>query len=84
MRGEPSLGLAPRPVEEVADLIRRFAGRGITVLLVEQNAAVALSLANRAYVLETGRIALEGTAADLRENPRIRQANLGGRLARPG
>ena len=75
---EPSLGLAPKLVEGVADLIRQFAARGITILLVEQNASVALGLAHRGYVLETGRIALEGTARELRENPRIREAYLGG------
>ena len=77
---EPSLGLAPRLVEDVADLIRQFAQQGITILLVEQNASVALRLAHRGYVLETGRIALEGTAAELREHPRIQEAYLGGRL----
>jgi branched-chain amino acid transport system ATP-binding protein len=80
---EPSLGLAPRLVEEVANLIRAFAARGITMLLVEQNANVALGLAQRGYVLETGRIAVEGTAQDLRESPRIREAYLGGGLATP-
>ena len=77
---EPSLGLAPRLVETVVEVIRQFAEGGITVLLVEQNAAVALALAHRGYVLETGRIALEGTARELRENPRIREAYLGGGL----
>ncbi len=80
---EPSLGLAPRLVEGVADFIRQFARRGITILLVEQNANVALVLANRGYVLETGRIALEGTAPELRGSPRVREAYLGGSFVGP-
>lgn len=74
---EPSLGLAPILVEEVAKVIGRFKEENITVLLVEQNAHLALSLANRGYVLETGMIVLSDTAGHLLENPRVQMSYLG-------
>ncbi len=75
---EPSLGLAPLLVEEVAHVIARFKDEGITVLLVEQNARLALSLADRGYVMETGEIVLSGVAERLLENPRVQASYLGG------
>lgn len=76
---EPSMGLAPVLVEAIFDAIEQLnRTRGITILLVEQNAAMALQIANRGYVLETGRIVLSGSAAELRVNPRVREAYLGG------
>ncbi len=74
---EPSLGLAPLVVRRIFEVIRDLARRGTTVLLVEQNANMALSLARRAYVLETGSITIHGPAAHLREDPRIQEAYLG-------
>ena len=74
---EPSLGLAPLLVEEVAHVIARFKEEDITVLLVEQNAQLALSLANRGYVLETGEIILSDTAIELFKNPRVQMSYLG-------
>jgi branched-chain amino acid transport system ATP-binding protein len=74
---EPSMGLAPVLVEQIFDTVLTINRQGVTVLLVEQNAAMALSIAGRAYVLETGRIALEGSAADLAGNPEVRRAYLG-------
>lgn len=71
------MGLAPVLVEQIFDTIRDINGRGVTILLVEQNAAMALALAHRGYVLETGTIALAGDAAALRENPEVRRAYLG-------
>jgi branched-chain amino acid transport system ATP-binding protein len=78
MLDEPSLGLAPLLVERIFAVIRQLHRQGVTVLLVEQNAYQALRIADRAYVLETGRIRLAGAAADLAENPEIRAAYLGG------
>ncbi len=75
---EPSMGLAPILVEEIFDIIREINREGVTVLLVEQNAHMALSVANRGYVLETGAVELEGPARELAENPRVREAYLGG------
>lgn len=76
---EPSMGLAPILVEEIFRVIQRLnQEEGVTILLVEQNAHMALSVAHRGYVLETGTIQLEGTAAELRENPQVRAAYLGG------
>jgi branched-chain amino acid transport system ATP-binding protein len=75
---EPSMGLAPVLVLEIARIIRALAERGITIVLVEQNAELALKLADHAYVLETGRVALEGPARDLHENDHVRRAYLGG------
>ncbi len=75
---EPSMGLAPILVEEIFDIIQEINREGVTVLLVEQNAHMALSIANRGYVLETGTIELEGEAQVLADNPRVREAYLGG------
>jgi branched-chain amino acid transport system ATP-binding protein len=75
---EPSMGLSPVLVQEIAGIIRDIVGRGVTVVLVEQNAELALRLARFAYVLETGRIALEGPAHDLHDNEHVRRAYLGG------
>jgi branched-chain amino acid transport system ATP-binding protein len=75
---EPSLGLAPIMVETIGTMIADIRERGTTVLLVEQNASLALRLADRAYVLETGRITLTGPAAALIENPEVHRAYLGG------
>jgi branched-chain amino acid transport system ATP-binding protein len=74
---EPSMGLAPILVEDIFRTVQEINREGTTVLLVEQNALMALSVANRGYVLETGTVALEGTAAELRENPRVKAAYLG-------
>ena len=74
---EPSLGLAPRLSDEVYERIGEINRQGLTVLLVEQNTALALAFSSRAYVLEHGKIVLEGTAAELAHNPRVRQAYLG-------
>ncbi|NIR29820.1 MAG: ABC transporter ATP-binding protein [Gammaproteobacteria bacterium] len=75
---EPSMGLAPLMVQEIARIILDINRRGVPVILVEQNAELALHLANYAYVLETGRVALEGEAGALRENEHVRRAYLGG------
>jgi branched-chain amino acid transport system ATP-binding protein len=75
---EPSMGLAPVMVQEIARIIREINARGVPVVLVEQNAELALTLADYAYVLETGTVALEGPAADLHENDHVRRAYLGG------
>ncbi len=75
---EPSMGLAPILVEEIFDIIRRINEEGTTIFLVEQNAFMALQVANRAYCLETGRVVLEGTASELQKHPRVREAYLGG------
>ena len=77
MLDEPSLGLAPKLVSQVAEMIRSIRARGITVMLVEQNARLALELADRAYVLQTGRIALEGPSRDVVNNQEVRAAYLG-------
>jgi branched-chain amino acid transport system ATP-binding protein len=74
---EPSMGLAPILVEDIFRTIREINQEGTTVLLVEQNALMALSVAHRGYVMETGRIALAGTAHELRENPQVKAAYLG-------
>ncbi|MDP6590070.1 MAG: ABC transporter ATP-binding protein [Alphaproteobacteria bacterium] len=74
---EPSLGLSPVMVQEVAKIIREINAKGVPVVLVEQNAELALTLASYGYVLETGRIALEGKAEDLHENEHVRHAYLG-------
>ena len=75
---EPSLGLAPQMVDAVFDVIREIHKDGVTILLVEQNALRALEVADRAYVVETGRILLSGTGDELRQNPQVQQAYLGG------
>ncbi len=74
---EPSMGLAPKIVQSIFAIIRDINETGTTVLLVEQNAHLALAAANRAYVLETGSIALQGDSGDLARNQRVRQAYLG-------
>lgn len=74
---EPSMGLSPIFVNEIFDIIQEVSKSGTTVLLVEQNAKKALSIADRAYVLETGKIVLEGKASDLLENDAIKKAYLG-------
>ncbi len=74
---EPTLGLAPLIVQEIGTIIRRLAADGLTVLLAEQNAAMALGVADRAYVLETGRVSLEGRGADLVDNEAVRRNYLG-------
>ncbi len=74
---EPTMGLAPRMVSAVFDALRLIAGQGVTLLLVEQNARMALRLANYGYVLESGTVALQGTAKTLAEDPRVREAYLG-------
>jgi ABC-type branched-subunit amino acid transport system ATPase component len=78
MLDEPSLGLSPRLVDEVFDKIGAMARGGLTVMLVEQNAARALEIADRAYVLELGRNRFEGTGRELLENPEVRRMYLGG------
>jgi branched-chain amino acid transport system ATP-binding protein len=77
MFDEPSLGLAPIIVQEVLHTIRVLNGRGLTILLVEQNVAVSLRLSNRAYVLENGRIVMSGSGDELLHDDRVRQAYLG-------
>lgn len=74
---EPSMGLAPLMVREVFKVIRRLKDQGVTVFLVEQNAVAALEVADRAYVMETGEIILEGEASDLIRSPEVRRAYLG-------
>ncbi len=74
---EPSMGLSPILVEEIFRIIQEINSQGTSILLVEQNALMALSIAHRAYVLETGRIVLEGSAKELRENPQVKAAYLG-------
>lgn len=74
---EPSLGLAPKMVDTIFDVIAGLKARGVTILLVEQNAAMALEIADRAYVLEHGRIVLSGPGAELAGNDEVRRAYLG-------
>jgi branched-chain amino acid transport system ATP-binding protein len=71
------MGLAPLLVEQIFETVVDINRQGTTILLVEQNAAIALSVAHRAYVLETGNIALEGSAAELSEHPEVQRAYLG-------
>ena len=78
MLDEPSMGLAPILVEQIFDIIRELHAAGTTILLVEQNAQAALSVADRAYVLETGRITLSGTGKELMASDAVRKAYLGG------
>jgi branched-chain amino acid transport system ATP-binding protein len=75
---EPSMGLAPKIVEQILETISSINKSGVTVLLVEQNAAMALAISHRGYVLETGQVILEGPATDLAGNDLVRQAYLGG------
>lgn len=74
---EPSMGLGPILAEQILEIIGKLKAEGLTVLLVEQNAHAALAIADRAYVLETGRIAACGTAAEIRVDQRVREAYLG-------
>ena len=78
MMDEPSMGLAPILVEQIFDIIRNLHKEGSTILLVEQNAQAALSIADRGYVLETGKIVTTGTGAELLASPAIKKAYLGG------
>ena len=78
---EPSMGLAPLIVKQIFDIVREINSSGVTVLIVEQNAAQALALANRGYVLETGEIVLTGTGRDLLADDRVRAAYLGEEIA---
>jgi branched-chain amino acid transport system ATP-binding protein len=77
MLDEPSMGLAPRVVNQVYQILAELKQTGTTILLVEQNARAALKVADRGYVLETGRIILDGAAAELREDPEVQRAYLG-------
>ena len=74
---EPSLGLAPNLVERTFEIIKEIRGRGVTVVIVEQNAFAALELSDRSYVLEQGRVALTGTGRELLDNPHVKSAYLG-------
>jgi branched-chain amino acid transport system ATP-binding protein len=74
---EPSMGLAPMLVEQVFETIRRINAQGVTILLVEQNAPMALGIADRGYVLESGRIVLDGPGRELLDDERVRRAYLG-------
>jgi branched-chain amino acid transport system ATP-binding protein len=74
---EPSMGLAPKLVDQIFGIIADFKRRGLTVLLVEQNANAALAIADRGYVIETGRITISGRGGDLSNDPRVRAAYLG-------
>lgn len=78
MLDEPSMGLAPLLVEQIFEIIQNLNQKGVTILLVEQNAQMALSVAHRGYVLETGRIVTTGTGEELIESPEIKKAYLGG------
>lgn len=77
MMDEPSLGLAPLVVKDIFNIIQTINGEGITVLLIEQNANMALKIAHKAYVIETGKITMEGTGAELLANEEIKEAYLG-------
>ena len=74
---EPSMGLSPIFVKEIFDIIKELNAAGTTILLVEQNAKVALSIADRAYVLETGKVVMEGTGQELLNDPKVKEAYLG-------
>jgi branched-chain amino acid transport system ATP-binding protein len=78
---EPTMGLAPVFVDRVLDLITQINRRGVTIFMVEQNATLALSIANRGYVVQSGRMVLEGPARELLDDPAIREAYLGQRRA---
>ncbi len=78
MLDEPSMGLAPILVEQIFDIIKQLHSKGTTILLVEQNAQMALKVADRGYVLETGRIVTTGTGRELLHNDSVRKAYLGG------
>jgi branched-chain amino acid transport system ATP-binding protein len=74
---EPSMGLAPLMVEKIFEVIRQISQDGVTILLVEQNARLALAVSNRGYVMDSGTVTLEGESASLLDNPQVRQAYLG-------
>ena len=74
---EPSMGLAPILVKEIFEIIKEVNKSGVTILLVEQNAKMALSISDRAYVLETGRVVMTGQSSDLLENDLVKKAYLG-------
>ena len=74
---EPSMGMAPVLVEQNFEIIQQINKQGTTIFMVEQNANMALSIADRAYVLQTGQVVLSGAAGELRQNPMIREAYLG-------
>ena len=74
---EPSMGLAPRLVEKIFDIVREIAREGMTILLVEQNARLALEVAARGYVMESGNITLAGNSGQLLADPKVREAYLG-------
>jgi len=74
---EPSMGLAPLLVQKIFETVRKISVEGVTILLIEQNARLALEIANRAYVMETGTITLSGPAAELLADPKVREAYLG-------
>jgi branched-chain amino acid transport system ATP-binding protein len=74
---EPSMGLAPLMVAKIFEIVRDVARRGVTIFLIEQNARLALELASRGYVMESGTITLSGNAQDLLANPKVREAYLG-------
>ena len=74
---EPSMGLSPLLVKEIFEIIKEVNKQGITILLVEQNAKMALAISDRAYVLETGTITIEGDAQQLMNDPRVKKAYLG-------
>ena len=78
MLDEPSLGLAPQVVEMILETVQAICKQGVSVLLVEQNATLALEISHHAYVLETGRLVLEGTATEVAKDERVRKAYLGG------
>ena len=78
MLDEPSMGLAPILVDQIFDIIKELNQSGVTILLVEQNAQMALSIANRGYVLETGRVVLSADADELLHNSAVKKAYLGG------
>ena len=78
MLDEPSAGLAPLLVKEILNIVQRIQKQGITVLLIEQNAKMALSIADRAYVMESGSIVLEGSAKELMADERVKKTYLGG------
>ena len=78
MLDEPSMGLAPLLVEQIFEIIKELHKAGTTILLVEQNAQMALSVADRGYVLETGKVVTSGTGADLLEDESVKKAYLGG------
>ena len=77
MLDEPSLGLAPLVVKNIFEIIKEINSEGVTILLIEQNANMALRIADKAYVLETGNITMEGSGKELLANPKIKEAYLG-------